>query len=78
MALTRILPSTWGMLVLLAACNPPPGLEAGARIAPSNQPVELRPLDALLAQAQGGVADDASAAALAARAALLKARAAAN
>jgi hypothetical protein len=75
MPLPRISLCAFGMLWLLAACNPPPGLEAGAVIPPSNQPVELLPLDELLAQAEGGVADDASAAALAERAAELRARA---
>lgn len=78
MALTPILPSVCGLLVLLTACTPPPGLEAGARIPPSNQPVELLPLNELLAQAQGGVPVDASAADLAARAARLRARVAGN
>ncbi len=67
-----------GLLATLAACSHPPGLEAGPRILPSDQPVELLPLDGLLAQADGGSASDATAAALAARAAGLRARVAAN
>jgi hypothetical protein len=78
MAQTRISPTVWGLLILVSACSAPPGLEAGARIPPSSQPVNLLPLDALLAQAQGGAASDASAAALAARAARLRAQAGAN
>jgi hypothetical protein len=74
MPLPRTLLCACGVLWLLAACNAPPGLEAGAVLPPSNQPVELLPLDELLAQANGGAADDASAAALAARAAQLRAR----
>ena len=75
-ALPRI--ALGGVLALLAACSPPPGLEAGARIPPSDQPLDLLPLDGLLAQANGGDASDAAAKALAARAKLLRARAAEN
>lgn len=70
----RLLPLRCAALLLLVACTAPPGLDAGQRIAPSNQPVELLPLDQLLEQAKGGAATDASAAALAARAADLRAR----
>ena len=75
MALPQI--AIFGVLALLVGCSPPPGSEAGTRIPPSDQPVELLPLDGLLAQSAGGVADEASAAALAARAARLRARVAA-
>ena len=64
-----------GTLTMLIGCSPPPGSEAGSRIPPSDQPVVLLPLDGLLAQSAGGVADEASAAALAARAARLRAQA---
>lgn len=64
------------LFALLTACSPPPGLEAGAPIPPSDQPVELLPLDGLLVQASGGVANDATAAALAERASRLRAKAA--
>lgn len=67
-----------GVLVLLAACSPPPGLEAGARIPASDQPIGLLPLDGLVAQAAAGNANDATANALAARAAALRAKAEAN
>jgi hypothetical protein len=69
-----------GMCAVLTGCNPPPGLEAGARIPKSDKVVTLLPLDDLLAEANAGAgaATDASAAALAARAAQLRARAAAN
>lgn len=63
-----------GLLIMLAACSQPPGLKAGPDIPPSNQPIELLPLDGLLAQANGATANDATAAALAARAARLRAR----
>lgn len=66
------------VFVMFAACSTPPGLEAGQRIPLSNQTVELLPLDGLLAQASGGAANDATAATLAARAARLRARAAAD
>lgn len=78
MALIRFAPCMCALLFLLSACNPPPGVEAGARIAPSDQPVRLLPLDELVAQANGGTANDASAAALAARAARLRGRIGAN
>jgi hypothetical protein len=78
MPLPRTLLCSCGALLLLSACNAPPGLEAGAVLPPSNQPVELLPLGELLAQADSGVANDASAAALAARAAQLRARVGAN
>jgi hypothetical protein len=74
MALPRLFILGW--LVLLAACSPPPDFGAGTRIPPSDQPVELLPLDDLLAQANAGTTDEAAAAALAARAARLRARAA--
>jgi hypothetical protein len=78
MTLDRVSPILCALLLLLTACSVPPGLEAGQRIPPSNQPVQLLPLDELLAQANGGTANDASAAALAARAARLRARSGAN
>lgn len=65
-------------LVWLAACASFPGLEAGAALPASDAPVELLPLDDLLVQAGAGAANDASAAELAARAARLRARAAAS
>ena len=71
-------PILCAVLLLLTACNAPPALNAGSFIPPSNQPIELLPLDALLAQARSGTANETSAAALAARAARLRARAAAN
>ena len=71
-------PILCAMLLLLAACNAPPGLDAGSYIPPSNHPIELLPLDGLLAQTIGGTATETSADALAARAARLRARAAAN
>jgi hypothetical protein len=67
-----------GAMAALMGCNAPPGLEAGARIPPSDQPVRLLPLEDVLIGANSGTANDASAAALAARAARLRARAAAN
>ncbi len=69
-----------GICAVLMGCNPPPGLESGARIPKSDKVVTLLPLDDLLAQANAGTgaATDASAAALAARAARLRARAAAD
>ena len=76
--MSRPLPMFCVLLVLGSACSAPPGLTAGKRIPPSDQPVALLPLDDVLAQAQGGVTDEAMAADLAARAARLRARAAAN
>ena len=73
-ALLRHILISGGLLAMVSACSPPPGLEAGNRIASSNQPVILLPLDEILVQAEGGAANDASAAALAARAAQLRAR----
>ena len=67
-----------GLLVLQMACAPLPGLEAGRRIAPSDQPVVLLPLDEVLAQAGSSVTSPESAAALAARAAALRARTTGN
>ena len=67
-----------GVIAALMGCNAPPGSEAGARIAPSGKPVTLLPLEDLLVDANAGTANDASAAALAARAARLRAKAAAN
>lgn len=78
MAFKQLLPGVCACLLALTACAPLPGTEAGLRIAPSDQPVELLPLDALLAQADAGVANDATAAALAARAARLRAEVGAN
>ena len=66
-----------GLCLALGACTTFPGLEAGARLPPSTEPVVLLPLDELVAQAKGGVADDTTAADLAASAARLRARAAA-
>lgn len=65
----------FGLCLALGACTPFPGLEAGARLPASTDPVVLLPLDELVAQANGGVADDATATDLAARAARLRARA---
>lgn len=78
MARNRISPGICATLLVLVACNAPPGSESGSRIPPSNQTIKLLPLDALLAQAKGGTANDASAAALAARAARLRAQAGAH
>ncbi len=64
------------LLFLMSACTRFPGLEAGAELPISTEPVVLLPLDALLAQANGGRVDDTTAASLAARAAQLRARAA--
>jgi hypothetical protein len=74
MALPRLF--IFGCLALLIGCSPPPGLEAGNRLPPSDLPVELLPLYDLLAQANAGTTDEAAAAALATRAARLRARAA--
>ena len=76
MALPHI--ALFGLVGFLAACSPPPVLDTGTRIPPSNEVIKLLPLDGLLAQANGGVADEASAKALAARAARLRARAVSN
>ena len=67
-----------GLLLALAACNAPPGSEAGPRIPPSDEPLVLLPMDEILAQTSDSKANDTSAAALAARAAKLRARAGAN
>lgn len=75
MARPQISSTACAFLLVLSACNKPPGVEAGGRITPSDQPVQLLPLDKLLAQAQSGAASDATAAALVARAARLRARA---
>lgn len=66
-----------GALLWFGACTSFPELEAGSGLPASDAPVHLLPLDELLAQAGGGVANDATAADLAARAARLRARAAA-
>jgi hypothetical protein len=66
-----------GLFILMSACARFPGLEAGAELPISTEPVVLLPLDALLAQANGGSVDETTAADLAARAAQLRARAAA-
>ncbi len=78
MALPRLLLCLSCLLPVLAACSTPPGLEAGAPLATSDEPVALLPLDEILAQAEGAVASDETAAALAARAAALRAKASAN
>lgn len=74
----RLLLCAGGVMVMFAACSTPPGLEAGRRIPLSNQTVELLPLDGLLAQANAGAANVATAATLTARAVRLRARAAAD
>lgn len=65
-------------LAWLGACASFPGLEAGSPLPPSTEPVVLLPLDQLIAQANGGIATDATAAELAARAAALRTRAVAS
>ena len=65
-----------GTFVWLGACASFPGLDAGSPLPASDATVELLPLDELLAQAGGGAANAATAEDLAARAALLRARAA--
>lgn len=67
-----------GLLFALNACTTFPGLEAGANIPVSTEPVVLLPLDQLITQANGGAVDDGTATDLAARAARLRARAAAS
>lgn len=74
----RFSPVLCVVLLFLTGCGAPPGLDAGRRIPPSNQPIELLPLNSLLVDANSGILNDATAAALAARAARLRARAAAN
>ena len=76
MALPHI--ALFGLVGFLAACSPPPVLDAGRRIPQSDEVIRLLPLDELLAQTNGRVADEASAKALAARAARLRARAVSN
>lgn len=65
-------------LVWLGACASFPGLEAGSAVPAPDAEVKLLPLDDLLAQAGDDVANDATAADLAARAAWLRVRAAAS
>ena len=78
MALAKLTLIAFGALIWLGACASFPGLEAGSALPASDAPVELLPLDDLLTQAGEGAASDASAAELTARAARLRARAAAN
>lgn len=78
MALPRIVVCASGMMLCLAACGNPPGLEAGATLPASDPEVALLPLDEVLAQAADTGTQSASAAALAARAARLRARAVGN
>ena len=66
------------LLACVGGCSPPPGLESGARIMPSDEPVALLPLEGLVSQSESGAFNDASADELAARAARLRARAAVN
>ncbi len=65
-------------LLWLAACASFPGLESGSALPASGEDVKLLPLDDLLAQAGEDVANDTTAADLAARAAQLRARGAAS
>lgn len=75
MAWPKSTPIACAALMWLGACTSFPGLEAGSVMPASDEEVKLLPLDDLLAQAGGDVANDATAADLAARAARLRARA---
>lgn len=79
MARQKLVFCAFGLFLALGACTTFPGLESGATLPPSSDPVALLPLDQLIAQADIGVTDDDSAAThLAARAARLRARASAS